>query len=793
MSDQTASAAAAQRWADLVTAIEQARDDYYNRDNPTISDAEYDTLFSELTQLEADYPELVRPDSPTQTVGGTVEKGFAPVTHLTPMASLEDVFSLDEVRAWWERIHSELLTDTIPVTMEVKIDGLAVNLVYRDGFLERCATRGDGRVGEDVTANVQTIRTVPARLHGGGYPAVMEVRGEVFFPIDDFEDFNAARVSANERPFVNPRNAAAGSLRQKDPAVTALRPLAMIVHGVGLVDWEGAAPADAPRNLDEFYRAVAAWGLPTSPYTRVGNSLADIEAFIDEIGTTRPTISHEIDGVVIKVNDRDLQAALGSRARTPRWAIAYKFPPQEVYTRLLDIRVQVGRTGRVTPYGVMERVLVAGSHVERATLHNPQEVERKGVLIGDTVVLRKAGDVIPEIVAPVVDKRSGDEHPFVMPSTCPSCGSPLAPAREGEADWRCPNHEHCPAQLTERIAYIGSRGALDIEGLGTEAALALTQPNADRDAVAAALVSGEMVLGADGETLISMGEEDRAGVDDADLIGVAEALLPPPQVPVLHGAATIFSLDAETVRDVCVWRRVAAPKVAREAGAGDTLWRHVRYFWVAGRRKKTDPTQWLKGQEERPGKAIEELAKQLEKAKTRPLWRILVSLSIRHVGPTAAQALAREFHSLDAIRDADEATLAAVEGVGDVIAASLREWFADPDHLALIEAWREAGVRMEDEQTADVEQTLAGLTIVVSGAVPGFTREAAKEALAVRGAKAGSSVSKATDVLVAGAGAGSKLAKAQSLGVRVVDAADFARLLSGELTASGPQADGSEA
>lgn len=783
MSTEPASSSPAERWSELAAFIERARHEYHDEDNPSYSDAEYDRAFEELKQLERAHPELARPDSPTYTVGGTATRGFAPYTHVTPMASLEDVFSLDEVRAWWERIHAELGRERIPVTVEVKVDGLAVNLVYRKGLLERAATRGDGRVGEDVTANVRTIGAIPAKLEGDVVPALLEVRGEVFFPLAAFDDVNAKRVAANERPFVNPRNAAAGSLRQKDPQVTASRPLSMVAHGVGRVEWAGTPPLDAPTNLDEFYRALAQWGLPTSPYTRVAHTLGEVEALIDEIGAARAGIVHEIDGVVIKVNDRALQDALGSRARTPRWAVAYKFPPQEVFTRLLDIRVQVGRTGRVTPYGVMERVLVAGSNVERATLHNPGEVARKGVLIGDMVVLRKAGDVIPEIVAPVTKYRTGAEVPFVMPTACPSCGAPLAPTNEGEADWRCPNHAHCPAQLTERIAHIGSRGAFDIEGLGAEAALALTQPERDRDAVAAALVAGEVVILADGETLVRMGEAERAGVEEAALLDAADALLPPPQQPVLFGEAGLFDLDAEAVKDIYVWRRTAATTQAQRAGASDFVWRQLRFFWRVGKRKKTDPTQWLKGQEERPNKTFEQLLDQLAEAKTRPLWRVLVGLSIRHVGPTAAQALAAEFRSLDAIRVADVDTLAAVEGVGEVIARSVRDWFADPEHVAIVDGWAASGVRMADDPEPERDLTLAGLTIVVSGAVAGYTRESAKEAIMQRGAKAASSVSKKTDVLVAGEGAGSKLTRARELGVPVVDAADFADLLAGNVPA----------
>lgn len=762
---------ARRRWHDLVATVEEARTSYYNEDAPLMSDGAYDEAYRELEHLEAAHPELVVPTSPTQTVGGSPQAAFAPITHSTPMASLQDVFSIGEVEEWWQRMDREIGA-AWRATVEVKIDGLAVNLTYRDGVLAHAATRGDGRVGEDVTANVATIGAIPQRLSGSGHPRVLEVRGEVFFWRESFEEFNAERVRLGERPFVNARNAAAGSLRQKDPTVTAVRPLSMITHGVGTV--EGGA--DVPTSLSQWYDRLGEWGLPVSPYTEVVHSLSEVRDYIGRIDRTRGDLLHEIDGVVIKVDDIEAQARLGSRARTPRWAVAYKFPPEEVFTKLLDIRVQVGRTGRVTPYGVMEKILVAGSHVERATLHNPSEVERKGVLIGDTVVLRKAGDVIPEIVAPVVDARDGSERPFVMPSTCPSCGAPLAPAKEGDVDWRCPNRAHCPAQLTERLAHMGSRGALDIEGLGDEAALALTQPERDRDAVVADLIAGNPVILADGLTDVVL-EPNEKHDDASALVARAEEILPPPASPVLADEAALFDLDVDALADVYVWRQTVTPQRLRTADSPERVWRRVRYFWTVGKRKKSDPTQWLKGQEERPNKTAELLLKEIEAAKKQPLWRILVALSIRHVGPTAAQALAAQFRSLEAIRAASCEELAAVDGVGETIARSIVEWLGDEAHLEIIDAWAHAGVRMVDEANEENDEVLAGLTVVISGSVPGYTRESAKEAVVRAGGKATGSVSAKTDVLVAGDGAGSKLKKAHSLGVPVVEAERFADFL----------------
>ena len=755
----------------LIQEVDDARAAYYDRDAPVLSDAEYDKLYRELEDFEAKYPQYRSADSPTTQVGGAASEAFAPVEHLQQMTSLDDVFSLEELAGWETRMANDTGRSDLDMLTEVKIDGLAVNLLYENGVLSRAATRGDGWVGEDVTANVRTISCIPHRLEGL-VPARVEIRGEVYFPTKDFESLNAERVRVGEAPFVNARNAAAGSLRQKDPKKTAERPLAMLAHGIGFVE-AGDSGFTEPDTLSGWFDCLKNWGMPVSPHTKLLRGREAIEKRIGELGAQRHSLEHEIDGVVVKVNDRAIQASLGTTSRAPRWAAAYKFPPEEVNTRLLDIRVQVGRTGRVTPYGVMERILVAGSHVSRATLHNASEVARKGVLIGDLVVLRKAGDVIPEIVAPVVAARDGSEYPFVMPQNCPSCGTRLAPQKEGDVDLRCPNQAGCPAQITERIAHLGARSALDIEGLGDEAALALTQPEANRDEVAAALAAGRTVFLENG-TALRM--EKTAELTHGELIGDAEALLPSVQKPVLSSESDVFSLDAERLRDVMVWKPVT--KEGKETGD----WMQVRYFWTKAWKQKGNSGVYIP-LESTPSKNTKMMLEQIEAAKERPLARILVALSIRHVGPTAASALAMTFPSMDLLMEASVEQLAQVDGVGQVIAQSLREWFDVDWHVEIIRAWQAAGVRMEDEVREDIEQTLEGLTVVVSGAMPGYTREGAKEAIVARGGKASGSVSKKTSLVIAGPGAGSKAAKAEALGVPVVDQSYFERVLERGLAA----------
>lgn len=689
------------RHAELVGLVEDAQQAYYGRDAPVLTDAAYDAMMVELEQLENDYPELRTPDSPTQRVGaGRALTDFAPVEHPQRMLSLDDVFSLDELGEWMSRT-IEALGHEPTWLCEVKVDGLAVDLQYEGGVLRTAATRGDGYVGEDITSNARTIEAIPHRLavsEAFPLPALVEARGEVFFPVEAFNAFNAELEQAGKQVFANPRNAAAGSLRQKDPSVTARRPLSMICHGIGV-----HAGLDVTRQ-SEVYEAFRAWGLPVSPYYECLGDRAAVLEFIARFGERRHDLLHEIDGVVVKVDDLASQDMLGATSRAPRWAIAYKYPPEEVNTRLRDIRVNVGRTGRVTPFGVMDPVRVAGSTVSMATLHNASEVRRKGVLIGDMVVLRKAGDVIPEIVGPVTEMRTGAETEFVMPTHCPECGTELRPEQESDKDIRCPNQQHCPAQLRERLFSAASRAAFDIEALGVEGAAAL---------LGAGVLDNEA-------RLFDLTAEDLVGVE--------------------------FYTRAATKKEIAGEKPVPAPGV------------------VNGRVLSAVGTKLLAN---------------LDKAKQQPLWRVLVALSIRHVGPTAARALAARFGSLEAIRAASPEELAATEGVGAVIAASLQAWFEVDWHQQIIDAWAAAGVRMSDETSGEpaLEQTLAGLTVVVTGTLEEFTRDGAKEAIVARGGKAAGSVSKKTDFVVVGANAGSKAAKAAELGRPVLDEAGFRVLL----------------
>lgn len=718
---ESPSTAVRDRYAELVELIQRYRAAYYNDDAPLASDAEFDLLYTELEKIEALHPELVTNDSPTQVVGGDVSAAFAAVVHLSRMYSLEDVFSLEELTAWMTKAQASVEKqgrEQPKWLAELKIDGLAVNLLYRDGVLVRAATRGDGTTGEDVTHNIATIKSIPQRLKGSNFPAEVEIRGEVFIASKDFAELNESMVAAGKAPFANPRNSAAGSLRQKDAAETAKRPLSMYVHGIG-----ARTGLDAGKQ-SESYELLKEWGLPTSPYFKVVDTVEEVLEFIAYYGEHRHDLIHEIDGIVVKVDDFDTQRALGNTSRVPRWAVAYKYPPEEVHTKLLDIKVQVGRTGRVTPYGVMEPVKVAGSTVEFATLHNQDVVKAKGVLIGDTVVLRKAGDVIPEIVGPVVALRTGAEYPFVMPTHCPSCGTALAPAKEGDVDIRCPNTESCPIQLTERVAHLAGRGGFDIEALGYEAAAALT--------------SGP-------------------GIDPAENDGVISPTGPGPLV----SEAQVFNIKALDLSQVVVWREI------RSKGTGTGKFSLVPYFYTKA--TATKPSV--------PTKTTEKLYEELEKAKSQPLWRVLVALSIRHVGPTASRALATAFGSIDNIRAASRDQLANVDGVGAIIADALIEWFAVDWHQEIIQSWAEAGVRMADEIDESMPRTLEGLTVVVTGTLPNFSRDEAKEAIISRGGKASGSVSKNTHFVVAGENAGSKLDKAESLGLKVLDEHGFVLLL----------------
>jgi DNA ligase (NAD+) len=698
VSEPDASPKARHRHADLSAEIIENNYRYHVLDSPLVSDAAYDRQLRELRELEERYPQLRTPDSPTQRVGGPISTDFAAVEHLERLLSLDNAFSAEELDAWAAR--AERLGGSGPYLCELKIDGLAIALVYRKGRLVRAATRGDGVTGEDVTPNIKTIGVVPARLAGTGWPETLEVRGEVFLPVAAFEELNERLTAAGKPPFANPRNSAAGSLRQKDPRVTASRTLSMIVHGLfvpgGSPESGMPAPGDAaaaavggevPDTQSGWYARLSEWGLPVSDRYQVVAELDGVREFIARYGEQRHDPTYEIDGVVVKVDRLDLQQQLGATSRAPRWAIAYKYPPEEVTTRMLDIRVNVGRTGRVTPFAVMEPVKVSGSTVDRATLHNADELTRKGVLIGDMVVLRKAGDVIPEVVGPVADLRTGAEHAFEFPTHCPECGTLLA-REDGGVDWRCPNARSCPAQLRERLFHLAGRGGLDIEVLGYEAAVAL-------------LDSG----------LVS---------DEGDLFGLTEESL---------AAAPFFVSKQGTLT-------VNAVKLLRN----------------------------------------------LEEARGRPLWRILVALSIRHVGPTAARALAAAFGSVDAIAQASAESLTGVADVGPTIARSIQDWFAVDWHAAIVDKWRAAGVQLATDgfvpPVADAGLLLEGVTVVLTGTLAGQTREEAAEAIQALGGKVSSTVSKRTRFVVAGENAGSKLDKAASLGVPVLDESGLGVLLS---------------
>ncbi|WP_280468037.1 NAD-dependent DNA ligase LigA [Nocardia cyriacigeorgica] len=682
---ESASSQQRQEWQQLADEVREHQFRYYVRDAPIISDGEFDALFQRLLAMEQAHPDLRTPDSPTQLVGGGFATDFTAVDHLERMLSLDNAFDFDELRSWAARVEAET-GPGLHYLCEVKIDGVALNLVYEKGKLVRGATRGDGRTGEDVTLNARTIDDIPGELTAHPdhpIPDLLEVRGEVYFRLEDFETLNAAIVAEGKPPYANPRNTAAGSLRQKDPSVTARRRLRMICHGFGRI--EGYTPS----SQHEAYNALAAWGLPVSSHTKL---VQGVDAVLERVaywGEHRHDIEHEIDGLVVKVDEMALQRRLGSTSRAPRWAIAYKYPPEEATTKLLDIQVNVGRTGRVTPFAVMAPVTIAGSTVAMATLHNASEVQRKGVLIGDTVTIRKAGDVIPEVLGPVVDARTGDERAFVMPTHCPECGTELAPEKEGDADIRCPNQRFCPAQLRERVFHMAGRGAFDIEALGYEAAVDL-------------LKSGAIT-------------------DEGDL----------------------FDLTEE--------RLLTTSLFVNKNGTLSTN----------GRR----------------------LLDNLAAAKDRPLWRVLVGLSIRHVGPTAARALAAEFGSLERISQASVEELSATDGVGPTIAVAVAQWFTVDWHRAIVDKWRAAGVRMEDERDESIERNLEGLSIVVTGSLEGFSRDGAKEAIMVRGGKAAGSVSKKTAFVVVGDSPGSKAAKAEELGVPILDEEGFRTLLE-----SGPDA-----
>ncbi len=721
----------------LTDLIVSARDAYYGDDAEVVDDATYDGWMRALEDLERLYPEVQGQDSPTLTVGAAQSSLFAPVEHAERMLSLDNVFSEEEFLAWAAKVERDAGA-SVRYLCELKIDGLALSLRYERGVLTSAATRGDGRVGEDVTENVRYIPGIPARLAGTGHPDIVEVRGEVFFTVADFEALNAYQQSNGDRLFANPRNAASGSLRQKaegknERQLSAMRErlgrLRLTVHGIG------AWSTPPVGSQSEVYELVATWGLPVSAHYRVVDSAREAADFIDYYGEHRHDVEHEIDGIVVKVDDLALHDELGATSRAPRWAIAYKYPPEQVNTKLEDIVVSVGRTGRATPFAVMAPARVAGSVVRQATLHNQEVVKAKGVLIGDTVVLRKAGDVIPEVLGPVVELRDGSERPFVMPTQCPECGATLAPAKEGDIDLRCPNARTCPAQVRGRVEHAGSRGALDIEGLGEVSAAALTQPVR-------------------------------------------------PEVPPLTSEAGLFDLTPADLFGIDVVVRDAETGLPRllDDGSPDTRSPFRR------QRKKTDPPYESGGEFDGDAthivsKAATELLRNIEEAKTRELWRFLVALGIRHVGPVAARELAQWFGSIDAIRSASREELAAVEGVGGIIADSLIDWFEVDWHREIVERWAGSGAQLSTPGhpgpgAAVVSGgVLDGVTVVATGTLEGYTREGAQEAILRAGGKAASSVSKKTDFVAAGPGARSKLAKAESLGVRIIDANQFKLLV----------------
>ncbi|MFD7877224.1 NAD-dependent DNA ligase LigA [Streptomyces sp. NPDC059766] len=713
--ETTVPAEAREQHAQLAEQIEEHRFRYYVKDAPVVSDAEFDRLLRALEALEEEHPGLRTPDSPTQKVAVEFETDLAEVEHRERMLSLDNVFDDAGLATWAERVHKDVGTSGYHFLCELKVDGLAVNLTYENGRLTRAATRGTGRTGEDITPNVMTIGEIPHRLNGDRVPGLVEIRGEVYFPMEAFQDLNARRVAAGEKPYANPRNSASGSLRQKDPKVTATLPLHMVVHGIGAL--EGFEPL---ARLSEAYDLLATWGLPTSRHNKVVDDLDGVREFIAYYGENRHSVQHEIDGVVVKLDEIPLQGRLGSTSRAPRWAIAYKYAPEEVNTKLVNIRVGVGRTGRVTPYAQVEPVTVAGSEVEFATLHNQDVVKAKGVLIGDTVVLRKAGDVIPEILGPVVDLRDGSEREFVMPAECPECGTPLRPMKEGDVDLRCPNARTCPAQLRERLFYLAGRKALDIEQFGYVAAAALTKPLE-------------------------------------------------PATPPLTDEGDLFDLTIEQLLPIKAYVRdqdSGLPK--RDPKTGEEKIATV-----------------FANQQGEPRKNALAMLENIAAAKERPLSRVLTGLSIRHVGPVAAEALAREFGSIDRIEQATEEELANTDGVGAIIAASLKEWFAEEWHQEILRKWKAVGVRMAEESSGQDQgpRPLEGLTVVVTGTLENFTRDGAKDALQSRGAKVTGSVSKKTSFVVVGDSPGSKYDKAMQLKVPVLNEDGF-----GVLLEQGPEA-----
>jgi DNA ligase (NAD+) len=667
--DERARAEAKVRVEELRERINHHSYRYHVLDDPEVSDAEYDELVGELRRLEDAFPELITPDSPTQLVGAPPTDLFAPVEHRAPMLSLDNAFSFPELDAWSERVARGLGGPADGFVCELKIDGVACALTFERGRLVRAATRGDGRTGEDITANVKTVEGVPHGLAIDDPPAIVEIRGEMYLPVKAFEELNERLGEAEQRTFANPRNAAAGSLRQKDAKVTASRPLRLWVHSFG-----AAEGVSFDSHLD-FLEWAAKAGLPVPPTTERKRTIADVKAFLGHWEEHRHSVDWEIDGAVIKVDRIDQQRELGATSHAPRWAIAFKFPPEERTALLEKIDVHTGRTGKVTPFAVLDPVFVGGVTITYATLHNEDEVRRKDVRTGDTVIVRRAGDVIPEIVGPVLAKRKKSARRWSMPKTCNACGTPLV-RPEGEADYRCPNKRKCPSQGLEWLFHFAGRGAMDIEHLGYMTVMRLLEKG------------------------------------------------------LIEDPADIYALDAD--------------KLTQLPGFKD--------------------------------RSITNLLEQVEVSKDRPIWRLLVGLNIRHVGGHVAQVLAEAFGSIDALADASEDDIDAVPGIGPEIAATVREWFDEEENRQLIEKLRAAGVRLADEQVErTAPQTLAGLSVVLTGGLETISREEATALAEDAGARVASSVSGKTAFVVAGENPGSKLAKAEGLGVEVIDEAEFLR------------------
>lgn len=641
---------------------------YHVLDDPEVADAEYDQMMIELVRLEEEHPSLVTPDSPTQRVGAPVSELFAPVRHRSAMWSLDNAFTFDDLVAWGQRV-KRILGAEADYYCELKVDGAAVNLVYVDGRLESGATRGDGMIGEDVTANIKTIAAIPLRLRGKKPPPLLEIRGEIFMPVGAFRKLNEELVEAEHRPFANPRNAAAGSLRQKDPRITAKRNLSIICHGLGA--FEGVSFTRHSEQM-EFLKEV---GLRVTPESKLIPDLEQVFKYCEDWQARRHDVAFEADGVVVKVDQIGQREELGYTSKSPRWAIAYKFPPEEKTTRLNAIQVNVGRTGAVTPFAVLEPVILGGARVVMATLHNADEIARKDIRIGDTVLVRRAGEVIPEVIAPVLTKRTGKEKKFKMPANCPICKTPLE-RPSGEKVWRCPN-ESCPSRGMRSIEHFAARGAMDIEGLGEKTVIELW---------------------------------------DRGLIG---------------DVGDIYSLTREQL--------LALPLFAD---------------------KKAD-----------------QLLDAIESSKSRGLARVLVGLGIRHVGPPTARALTEQFRTIDAIASAGEDELMAVEEIGAVVARAIREFFSSPRNKEVIEKLKAAGIKLEEEKTRRATGSLSGTTFVLTGTLPTLSRDEAAAMIEAAGGKVASSVSKKTDYVLAGANPGSKLAKAEQLGVEIIDEETFRKLL----------------